>query len=162
MRPHRHLRVLETSSADSDAAPAPLRVAFATTDRKSVDRHFGAAECFAVYAVTANSSQLVEIVEFGRPPMYHDEDKLAGKISALARCAAVYCTAIGSAAIARLLAAGIHPVKVEPRAAIAGLLAELRREFRRGPSSWLARAMERQHREDPGRFSAMEAEGWEE
>ncbi|MCB1774288.1 MAG: nitrogen fixation protein NifX, partial [Gammaproteobacteria bacterium] len=42
-----------------------LKVAFATTDMKHVDQHFGAARSFAIYAVDPEHVLFVEANEFG-------------------------------------------------------------------------------------------------
>jgi nitrogen fixation protein NifX len=139
-----------------------LRVAFATTDMKHVDQHFGAAQSFAVYAVDQDKACFVEVNEFGKLDMDGNEDKLAAKIGSLDGCIAVYSQAVGASAIGQLKAKGIQPVKVSPGAEINGLLESLQEELRQGPSSWLAKAIAAVLPTDPARFDAMEEEGWEE
>lgn len=139
-----------------------LRVAFATSDMKHVDQHFGAAQSFAIYAVNPDKACLVEASEFGKLDMDGNEDKLAAKIAALDGCIAVYSQAVGASAISQLKAKGIQPVKVSPGADIGDLLQALRDELRQGPSTWLAKAIASTTPADPRRFDAMEEEGWEE
>lgn len=139
-----------------------LKVAFATTDMKHVDQHFGAARGFAIYAVDPGQASLVEASEFGELGMDGNEDKLAAKIEALQGCVAVYSQAVGASAIAQLKAQGIQPVKVSPGAVIGDLLEALQQELREGPSRWLARAIAAAGPADPERFARMEAEGWDE
>jgi nitrogen fixation protein NifX len=139
-----------------------LKVAFATSDMKHVDQHFGAAQSFAIYALDQEKSCLVEAVEFGKLEMDGNEDKLVVKIDALQGCIAVYSQAVGASAINQLKAKGIQPVKISPGAPISGLLATLRDELRQGPGSWLARAIQNAMPADPSRFDEMEADGWEE
>jgi nitrogen fixation protein NifX len=139
-----------------------IRVAFASTDLKQVNQHFGAAESFALYAVDRDRAQLIEVVQFGQQVMDGNEDKLAVKIAALEGCVAVYAQAIGASAAGQLKTQGIQPVKVSAGAAVPDLLESLQEQLRLGPGSWLAQAIERQKPADPGRFAEMEAEGWEE
>jgi nitrogen fixation protein NifX len=139
-----------------------LKVAFATSDMKHVDQHFGAAQSFAIYALDQEKSCLVEAVEFGKLEMDGNEDKLAVKIDALEGCIAVYSQAVGASAINQLKAKGIQPVKISPGAPISGLLATLQDELKQGPGSWLARAIQNAMPADPSRFDQMEADGWEE
>ncbi len=155
----RRLRVL-TQGAAAMQADTAVRVAFATSDLRHVDQHFGAAESFAIYAVDLEQASLVEATQFGSLAMDGNEDKLAAKIAALSGCVAIYCQAVGASAINQLLAQGIQPVKVSPGAPVNGLLATLQAELRAGPSAWLARAIEGQQPKDGRRFDAMEAEGW--
>lgn len=90
------------------------------------------------------------------------EDKLSVKIQLLNGCAAVYCQAIGASAIKQIVAQGIQPIKVHEGSAIKDLLADLQNEMKSGPSSWLAKAINQHKGTDPGRFDAMEMEGWDE
>lgn len=139
-----------------------IKVAFATTDMKHVDQHFGAAKSFAIYAVDQDEACFVEANEFGVMDMDGNEDKLAAKIDALNSCVAVYSQAVGASAIGQLKAKGIQPVKVSPGADINELIEALQQELREGPSHWLAKAVASTLAADPSRFDEMEAEGWEE
>ena len=137
-----------------------LKVAFATSDMKHVDQHFGAAESFAVYALNQEHAALAEAVQFGRLAVDGNEDKLAAKIDALEGCIAVYCQAVGASAIKQLQARGVQAVKVSAGAEISDLVGTLQDELRQGPDTWVARAIERQKPRDTGRFDDMEQEGW--
>lgn len=139
-----------------------LKVAFASTDMKHVDQHFGAAKSFAIYAVTQDKVSFLEAAEFGELAMDGNEDKLVAKIAVLEGCIAVYSQAIGASAVNQLLAKGVQPVKVSAHAAIDELLKALQEELIQGPSSWLAKAIAATTPSDPNRFDDMEAEGWEE
>jgi nitrogen fixation protein NifX len=155
----RKLKIVSDDSAADDAAPA-IRVAFASADRRHVDQHFGAAEGFVIYHVDAARYELLEATQFGRLDMDGNEDKLAAKIEALDGCVVVYCQAVGASAIGQLKAKGIQPIKVTPDTLISGLLRDLQKDLRTGPSPWLARAIEARQPNRASRFDAMEAEGW--
>lgn len=157
----RRLQLVGCATEDKWMSTA-LKVAFATSDMKHVDQHFGAAQSFAIYALDMDKACLVEAVEFGRLDMDGNEDKLTVKIDALDGCIAVYSQAVGASAINQLKAKGIQPVKISPGAPISGLLASLQDELRQGPGSWLARAIQQATPADPSRFDQMEADGWEE
>lgn len=150
------------SGTEGDWVETALKIAFATTDMKHVDQHFGAARGFAIYAVDPEQFRFVEANEFGELQMDGNEDKLATKIEALAGCIAVYSQAVGASAISQLKAHGIQPVKVSPGAEISDLIESLQQELREGPSSWLAKAVAAAQPADPSRFDRMEAEGWDE
>lgn len=157
----RRMRVVG-GDADDNAADISVQVAFATTDMKHVDQHFGSAQSFALYAVDPDRTGLLEASQFGVLDQDGNEDKLGVKIDALKGCVAVFCQAVGASAVRQLLAHGIQPVKVAPGSEIKGLLHSLQDQLRQGPSAWLAKAIERQMRPDAGRFDVMESEGWEE
>jgi nitrogen fixation protein NifX len=148
--------------SDGLSTEESLKVAFATTDMKTVDQHFGSAQSFAIYAVDMDNQQLLEAAEFGKLEQDGNEDKLAAKISMLDGCAAVYCQAVGSSAARQLMAKGVQPVKVAEGSVIAELVKALQEELRQGPSAWLAKAIKSQMSPEAGKFDAMEAEGWDE
>lgn len=155
------MKVLNGNTDDAwiDAA---LKVAFASTDMKSVNQHFGSAEALVIYAVDMERTMLLEVFQFGELAQDGDEDKLASKIAALDGCIAVYSQAVGASAVGQLKAKGVHPVKVSAGADINDLLESLQDELRMGPNVWLAKAIKSQTPVDPNRFNEMEAEGWEE
>ncbi len=156
----RHMRVV--SPADGEQGLVGVKVAFATTNLKQVDQHFGSAQSFALYQVDPEHASLLEVAEFGKLAQDGNEDKLSAKLDMLAGCVAVYCHAAGSSAVQQLLAKGIQPVKVTSDAEITDLIAALQEEMRQGPSAWLAKAIEREKGVDMNRFAEMEAEGWDE
>jgi nitrogen fixation protein NifX len=157
----RRLRILDQHD-ERPLMDSSLKIAFATDDVKTVNQHFGSAKSFAVYAVNPDTSELVEVAEFGKLEQDGNEDKLAAKIGLLDGCAAIYCEAIGASAIRQLVAVGIQPVKVYRGSAIADLIEDFQNELRSGPSAWVAKALARQAGPDANRFDRIEAEGWEE
>ncbi len=145
-----------------DTGDKVLKLAFASTDMKHVDQHFGSARVFAIYAVGVEHARLFEAVQFDSVEQDGDEDKLVARIAMLEGCAAVYCQAVGSSAIRQLLAHGVQPVKVTAGADIAALTESVQDLLRSGAPAWLAKAVTRRPGQSSGRFDAMEAEGWEE
>ena len=139
-----------------------LKVAFATSNSQTVDQHFGSAQSFAIYGVNPESTQLLGVSEFGQLEQDGNEDKLATKLDLLDGCVAVYCRACGASAVRQLLARNVQPIKVGEDAIIVDLLAALQAELREGPSSWLAKAIERQRAPSADKFDAMASEGWDE
>jgi len=139
-----------------------LRVAFASTDMKQVNQHFGSAESFVIYAVDPERRRMLEVSQFGELAQDGNEDKLINKLSALEGCIAVYTQAVGASAVRQLKSLGIQPVKVSMGTEIDALLNSIQEELRSGPATWLARAIDAQKPTDPNRFDDMEAEGWDE
>jgi nitrogen fixation protein NifX len=137
-----------------------LKVAFATSDRVTVDQHFGATVGFAIYALDDERARLVQVAEFPAESMDGNENKLADKIATLAECAAVYCLAVGGSAVRQLLAGGIQPVRMENETPIESLLLELRKAIRAGGVAWIDRHIKREG--DGHRFDRMAEEGWQE
>ena len=67
-----------------------IRIAFATTNMRTVNQHFGSAQSFAMYHVDPEHAILLEAAEFGTLTQDGNEDKLAAKLAMLEGCAAVY------------------------------------------------------------------------
>lgn len=119
-----------------------MKIAFTTEDLVHVNAHFGWARKIAIYEVTAESSSLLKVVEFaGDLKEDGNEDKLAPKIEAIADSAMLYVSAIGGSGAARVVAAGIHPVKVLETEKIDDIIAKLQTVFRGTPPPWLRKAM---------------------
>lgn len=159
MAVQRQLRVLDGSA--TEAAPvAGIRVAFATSDLKHVDQHFGAAERFAIYAVEPDGASLIEVAEFGDLAQDGNENKLVEKFLVLDGCAAVFCQAVGGSAVRQLLGIGVQPLKVAHGTAIGRLIEDVQEELNQSPGGWVARAIKRMEKQVPDRFDTMEDEGW--
>lgn len=120
-----------------------VKIAFATSDRKAVNQHFGAAEAFAIYEVDEREARLIEVAEFIETAMDGHEGKLAAKVELLGDCAAVYCNAAGASAIQQLLAAGIQPMRVDEGMCIDGLLSGVQQSMVHEPPVWLAKHMKK-------------------
>jgi nitrogen fixation protein NifX len=155
------MQVISTTEQEHFMETA-LKVAFASTDMTSVNQHFGSSKSFVLYGVDMQDAQLLEVAQFGELEQDGNEDKLSVKIDLLAGCAAVYCQAIGASAIKQLIAQGIQPVKVHDGSQIKDLIADLQTEMKAGPSSWLAKAINKQKAVDPSRFNEMADEEWQE
>lgn len=164
MAMQRRMQVLDTEkqgNGGSSEIPG-IKIAFATTDMKTVNQHFGSAKSLAIYEVNPETALIQEVMEFGKLDQDGNEDKLSDKIDALKGCVAVYSQAIGSSAMQKLIQNGIQPIKIHEGASIPALIDALQEEMKAGPSAWLAKAIEREKGPDMNRFDAMEAEGWDE
>jgi nitrogen fixation protein NifX len=127
---------------DGTERAGSMKVAFATEDLKHVDAHFGWARNLAVYGVAPEGHKFVEVIQFeGELKEDGNEDKLAPKIEAIRDCAILYVAAIGGSAAARVVATGVHPVKVTKPEVIAELLDKLVAVLKGTPPPWLRKAM---------------------
>ena len=119
-----------------------MKVAFATQDLKRVDAHFGWAKNIAVYEIAPEGHRFVEVFQFeGDLKEDGNEDKLVTKIEAIKDVAILYVAAIGGSGAARVVATGIHPVKVNQPEEISVLLDKLVAVLQGTPPPWLRKAM---------------------
>jgi nitrogen fixation protein NifX len=157
----RRLKVVRSTEQECDMEIA-IKLAFATTDSKYVNQHFGSAKGFAIYEVTPDSVEQLEATQFGVLAQDGNEDKLDEKLEILSGCTAVYCQAAGPSAVKRLMSIGVQPVKVSEGCEIEKLIADVQKEMRDGATGWLAKAIAKQTPQSSERFDSMEADGWEE
>jgi nitrogen fixation protein NifX len=119
-----------------------MKIAFATQDLKRVDAHFGWARNIAVYDLDEKGYALVETFEFaGDLQEDGNEDKLQPKLEAIRDCAILYVAAIGGSGAARVVAANIHPMKVNQPEEITVLLDKLKDVLNGVPPPWLRKAL---------------------
>jgi len=119
-----------------------MKVAFATQDLKRVDAHFGWAKNIAVYEIAPEGHRFVEVFQFeGDLQEDGNEGTLAPKIEAIKDVAILYVAAIGGSGAARVVATGIHPVKVNQPEEISVLLDKLVAVLQGNPPPWLRKAM---------------------
>jgi nitrogen fixation protein NifX len=118
--------------------PSSLRVAVASNSADNLDGHFGSAPRFLVYQVGKDAIKLIDV----RPTLAADDadDKNVARSELIDDCQIVYVQSIGGPAAAKVVRAGVHPIKFpQPgpaRVALARLQATLD-----APPPWLARIM---------------------
>ncbi|MDT8854297.1 nitrogen fixation protein NifX [Paracoccaceae bacterium Fryx2] len=125
-----------------------LKIAIATNDMENLNAHFGSARSFAVYEVSATASRFVEAVGFddvtAQTARHDDEaDRIGPKIAALNGCALLFVLAIGGPSAARVVRAGVHPIKRKDPEPISAILTQVRDMLRDGPPPFLRKAMGR-------------------
>jgi len=155
----RHVRLVEELKDHSRRAS--VRIAFATSDLRHVDQHFGSAERFAIYELDSEESRLLEVAEFGSQKEDGNENKLLEKFVLVNECAAVFSLAVGPSAVRQLMGLGVQPMRVPEHSTISALLNGLQYELKEGPTGWLARALAAREKEEE-RFDSMLQESWEE
>ncbi|WP_105375075.1 nitrogen fixation protein NifX [Neorhizobium huautlense] len=124
-----------------------LRVAIATQDMRSLDAHFGSARRFAVYDVSADDWDLVEVLSFEEVSeesgqhRTEGDDRIARKVEALKGCHLLFCLAIGGPSAAKVVSAKIHPIKVPEAQLIEDVLSRTRAMLRTTPPLWLRKVL---------------------
>lgn len=148
--------------ADAVSDPQALIVAFASQDGDMVDQHFGSAQAFYTWAITADSAELIASHEFGYEKKDGNEDKLKPKMTWLVGADVVYCGSIGGSATRQLVTLGINPIKVKGGPDVEELVEELQAQLGSdSPEFWLANILKRKGGGGDDRFDMMEDEGWD-
>ncbi|HTY04578.1 MAG TPA: NifB/NifX family molybdenum-iron cluster-binding protein [Rhodocyclaceae bacterium] len=115
-----------------------IRVACATDSGQLIDGHFGACKAFVIWDV---GRQDVEFVE-ARSTLPADEadDRNAARAALLGDCQVACFLSIGGPAAAKVVRAGVHPLKVAPGTTMDAMVARLQ-EALASPPPWLAKVM---------------------
>ncbi|HLA36774.1 MAG TPA: NifB/NifX family molybdenum-iron cluster-binding protein [Rhodocyclaceae bacterium] len=118
--------------------PGSIRVACASNRDEELDGHFGSCERFLIYQVSPREARLID----RRPTSSADqaEDRNVARAALIGDCQVVYVQSIGGPATAKVVRAGVHPVKVGAGGTVAKTLVELQRALQT-PPPWLARVM---------------------
>ena len=118
--------------------PDSLRVAVASNTGENLDGHFGSALRFLVYQVGKTGTKLIDV----RPALIADEaeDKNVARSELINDCQIVYVQSIGGPAAAKVVRAGVHPVKFPQPGPARDALARLQTTLD-APPPWLAKIM---------------------
>ena len=103
--------------------PCSIRVAIASTQEEKVDGHYGSCPRFLVYQVSASQKRLIDI----RPTDGADEaeDKNAFRAEIIADCDVLYVQSVGGPAAAKIIRAGIYPIKLSEGGEVQAALSRL-------------------------------------
>lgn len=133
----------------ADALPQPvalaelpagsIRVAIASNNGTQLDGHFGTCLRFLVYQVGATQSTLVDI----RSTLDADqaEDRNAFRAELIGDCQVLCVVSIGGPAAAKVVRAGLHPLKKPKGGRADEVLAELQQVMAGSPPPWLAKLL---------------------
>ena len=119
--------------------PGSIRVACASNSAEEMDGHFGSCRRFLVYQVSGREARLIDIrsTRDGEDA----EDKNKWRASLIADCEVLYVISIGGPAAAKVVRAGIHPIKLPASRQARDILADLQYVLAENPPPWLARVM---------------------
>jgi nitrogen fixation protein NifX len=115
-----------------------LRVAVASNTGEMLDGHFGSCPRFLIYQVGYEAVRLIEV----RSTQTIDEtkDKNADRVGLIRDCAILYVQSIGGPAAAKVVYAGVHPVKFPAGGSAREALARLQ-TILASPPPWLAKIL---------------------
>lgn len=118
--------------------PASIRVACASNTGEVLDGHYGSCERFLIYQLSPGESRLIAV----RPTLESDyaEDRNAARAALIADCDVVFVQSIGGPAAAKVVRAGIHPVKIPRSESARAVVARLQGTLH-SPPPWLAKVM---------------------
>lgn len=118
--------------------PGSIRVAVAANRGENLDGHFGSCDRFLVYQVGQEAIKLIDVRSTAEADTA--EDKNAARSALIGDCQIVYIQSIGGPAAAKVVRAGVHPVKKPTGGQAREVLQELQGRLA-SPPPWLAQIM---------------------
>ncbi len=119
--------------------PGSIRIACTSNGGERIDGHFGSCARFLIYQVSASEVRLIELRSV--PAADPDEDKNKLRAALIADCHVLCTASIGGPATAKVVRAGLHPMKLAAVRPAPELMAELQAVLSGSPPPWLAKIM---------------------
>lgn len=117
-----------------------VRVAIASNTGENLNGHFGSCLRFLIYQVADNLCQLIDVrstIDTADTEM--TDDKNAFRTQLIDDCQVLYVVSIGGPSAAKVIRAGIYPIKRANGGAAAEIIAQLQHVMRTAPPPWLAK-----------------------
>lgn len=131
--------------------PGSIRVACASNRSDRIDSPFGTCDRFLVYQVSAQECRLIALREV--PDLAHADDKHQARVNLIEDCHVICALTIGGLAAAKIVNAGLHPIKVGAPTAATNMLKDLQQVLDTSPPPWLLKIMEASARQTWARQS---------
>lgn len=120
-------------------AAGAIRVAVASNSGETLNGHFGSCLRFLVYQLTANTCELIDV----RSALEADlsDDRNAFRANLINDCQVMYVQSIGGPAAAKVVRAGIYPMKHIDGGEAREILARLQAVMDNAPPPWLSKIL---------------------
>ena len=119
--------------------PGSIRVACASDSGEELNGHFGGCERFLVYQVSSDDVRLIAIRPAAAPQ--GTDDKNGHRAALIGDCQVLFVTSIGGPAAAKVVRAGVHPIKRTETSPAREVVAGLQPVLKGTPPPWLAKVM---------------------
>ncbi|MEY3220145.1 MAG: hypothetical protein RIT27_1502 [Pseudomonadota bacterium] len=116
-----------------------IRVACASNQGELLDGHFGSCERFLVYQVNPQFVKLIDVRNATSPPA--EEEKNVYRTDLIKDCQVLFVASIGGPAAAKVIKAGIHPIKHLEGGSARARVSALQPILAESPPPWLAKIM---------------------
>lgn len=117
--------------------PGSIQVAIASNTAERMDGHFGSCKRFLVYRVNRDAMRLIDLRS--TQGAEESDDRNAFRANLIRDCQVLYMVSIGGPAAAKVIRAGIYPMKLQEEAEARDLLARLQSILSGHPPPWLAK-----------------------
>lgn len=131
----------QRQALEAGAMPNSIRVAVASDSGERLDGHFGSCARFLIYQVSVDEIRLIDVRSSAADPQSGDV-KNAYRAALISDCHLLYVVSIGGPAAAKVVRAGIHPLKNPEGGEAREAMGHLREVLAGTPPPWLAKAMQ--------------------
>ena len=118
-----------------------MKVAFTSTDGRTIDLHFGMAREYWIWEVARDHAEFLTRVSPLLDEDDDEEDRTAARANAVAGCAIVCTQQIGGPAAAKLVARRVHPMKTGGDVPVDEMVRKLQQVLQGSPPPWLRKAL---------------------
>lgn len=120
-----------------DVPPRSVRVAIASNTGEKLDGHFGSCLRFLIYQVSTDNYQLIDL----RSAIEADlsDDRNGFRADLINDCQVLYVVSVGGPAAAKVVRAGVYPIKKIDGGEASDILSELQGVMQNSPPPWLAK-----------------------
>lgn len=130
---------LPVPQAYHDDMPGSIRVAISSNSGAKLDGHYGSCLRYLVYQVAVDEVRLVDVRSTVEADL--SDDRNAFRAGLIGDCQVVYVVSVGGPAAAKIINAGIYPIKKIEGGEAQDVLAELQHVMQASPPPWLAKIL---------------------
>ncbi|WP_075185657.1 dinitrogenase iron-molybdenum cofactor N-terminal domain-containing protein [Teredinibacter haidensis] len=120
-----------------DIPARSVRVAICSNTGERLDGHFGSCIRFLIYQVSDSEHQLIDIRSTVEADL--SEDRNAFRANLIGDCQILYVVSIGGPAAAKVIKAGVYPIKRVVGGEAKDVLLQLQGVMAKSPPPWLAK-----------------------
>jgi len=128
---------IETMPAAMQGSPS-IKVAVASNNAELLDGHFGSCLRFLIYRINAEGLYLADIRDANSTQTADDRNSARAEL--IGDCQLLYVQSIGGPAAAKVVRAGVHPIKFPKPSAARDMLSALQSSLA-NPPPWLAKIL---------------------
>jgi nitrogen fixation protein NifX len=122
--------------------PGSVRVAFASNRGERLDGHFGSCARFLVYQVSEEEIRLIDVRT--ADDAQSADDKNTYRSDLIRDCDLLFVIAIGGPAAAKVVKAGLLPIRQPEETGARKVLIKLQQRLSENPPRWLSKARGKQ------------------
>lgn len=119
--------------------PGSIRVGFASNSGNNLDGHFGSCLRFLVYQVSASDMRLIDVRSAAEADL--SDDRNAFRADIVKDCDVLYVVSVGGPAAAKIIRAGIYPLKKLEGGVATDVIKEFQQVMSGSPPPWLAKIL---------------------